>query len=89
MGTAYAVADWIVSENVVVCCNEPDVAVTVTVDVTGCGLVGEGPADEVPPQLVSRARPNMPTANSISWKQRRLFLPKKQSAAASTEPGEP
>jgi hypothetical protein len=29
----------------------------------------------------------MPTANSISWKLRRFFPPKKQSTTTSTEPG--
>ena len=73
-----------VNEKVAVCDSAPDVAVTVTVDVTGC----EPPPLEEPPQPVNRLSPPTLTAsNSSNCKRRRFLMPKQQSAIASAEPG--
>jgi len=77
-----------VSLNVVVCCSEPDVAVTVIVDVTG--RVSPPPPDPAPPQpSLSRPRPATLTASSKSiCKCRRILKQKQQIKAASATPGE-
>ena len=79
-----------VSENVAVFCSAlapvPDVPVTVTVDVTGVVLVVV--VEDDPPQPVNRPSPIALTASRISsCTSRRLFQPRKQSAAASVAPG--
>jgi hypothetical protein len=82
-----------VSEKVVVCESVvPDVAVTVTVDVTGCEPPPPPPPPveepAPPPQLVSRPRLATLTASSRSTcKHRRFFQPKQHSATARAEPG--
>jgi len=76
-----------VSENVVACCNEPDVAVTVTVEIVGWGLPGEDGLERGLTQPVIRARPMRLAASSMSWTPRRFFLPSRNSIAASAEPG--
>ena len=74
----------IVSEKVAVCDSDPDVAVTVTVDVTGSDEVTTGEA----PQPLSRPIPTTLTASSKSiGKRRRFFQPRQQSATARAEPG--
>ena len=80
-----------VSEKVVVCVSDPEVAVTVTVDVTGCEPPPPPPpleADPPPPQLVSRPKATTLTASTINICKRCRFLkPKQHSAAARAEPG--
>ena len=75
-----------VTEKVVVCVSEPDVPVTVTVEVTAArdAVV----ANVAPPHPFKRHRPATLTTSSNSiCRPRRLFQPKKQSATASTDPG--
>jgi hypothetical protein len=85
---ADALAGSAVSTNVAVCCSVPDEAVTVTVDVTGCGFPVGGVVDCVtPPQLVSRNSPNRPDASSSNCTLSLFFRPKKQRTAASAEHG--
>ena len=68
------------SDNVAVCCMEPDVAVTVTDDVEDC-LV-----DVLHPE--SMLKPNTPIASTSRICTPRRFLhPKKQSASARVVPG--
>ena len=70
----------IVSDNVAVCCREPDVAVIVTVDVEDCW------PDELHPE--SRLKPNTPIAStSNNCMPRRFLHPKKQRASARVVPG--
>jgi hypothetical protein len=72
-----------VSEKEVECWSEPEVARTVTVDVTGCRVGGE-----LPPQPVSKPRLATLAAKNRSISKRRRFLqPRKQKATASAEPG--
>ena len=76
-----------VSEKVVVCCSDPAVAVTVTVEVTGGGVEDDPPV-ECPPQPESRLRPATPTASSTNvCNRRRLPKPKQHSATARVEYG--
>lgn len=76
-----------VSWKVAVCESDPDVPVTVTVDVTGCDPP-EPPTLDVAPHPLSRPRPATLTASSRSICQRRRFLnPKQHSTAASAEAG--
>lgn len=79
---SYAARYFVASEMVVVCCSDPDVAVTVTVD---CEL----PEISVPPpQPFSVSTPTaLTTSSSISSTRRRFFQPNRPSAAASTDPG--
>jgi hypothetical protein len=71
-----------VSENVVACDSDPEVAVTVTVDVTGPGL------DDPPPHPLRRVRaPRQTVQSSIAWIARRLFHPRQQMAMAKVAPG--
>lgn len=88
--TAAEVAGCTVSENVAECCSEPEVAVTVTVDVTGCGWTGGGvlvDADEAPLHPDSTTRTTLHSASSAERILRHLFLPRKHTATASAEVG--
>jgi len=67
------------------CCSDPEVAVTVIVDVVGADVFPTRLED--PPQPASAARPQRLTARIISCITRRLLQPKKHSAAAKTDPG--
>ena len=76
-----------VSENVVECCSEPDVALTVMVYVADCG--GGEPPPELPPPHPLRT-PNAITQTTISgrrWTSRRLFQPMQHTRAASAPIG--
>jgi hypothetical protein len=71
-----------VSENVVECASEPEVAVTVTVEVTGAGV------DAPPPHPPRKPNPAALTASSIKNSNRRRFLhPRQQIASARVVPG--
>lgn len=73
-----------VMENDAVCCMLPDVAVTVTVDVTGLVVV----VVDDPPQPENRAKPATLTASSKRSCSRLRFLkPRKQSAIANVAAG--
>lgn len=75
-----------VTAKVVVCISEPDMPVTVTVEVTTAreALV----ANVAPPHPFNRHRPATLTTRSNSiCRPRRFFQPKKHSATASTDPG--
>lgn len=78
-------AQFVVSEKVVVCCSEPDAAITVTVDVVE---VGPEPLPAEPPQPL-RSTPPMTAVSSSREriKRRRFFRPKRQNITASAEPG--
>lgn len=66
-----------------VCVIETDVAVTVTIDVTGWAGI------RVALHPLRMLKPKLPTASDKSISKRRRFLmPKRQSTAASAEPGE-
>jgi hypothetical protein len=74
-----------VSEIVIVCESAPDVAVTVTVEVTG-GAVDD--PDDPPPQPLRRFKPAALSARSSSTCSRRRFLiPNPQSAMAKADSG--
>ncbi len=79
-----------VREKVAVCCNEPAVAVTVTVDVVGAApdvappLPGEG---EAPHPVHKERAATVASSRSIRCRSRRLFLPTKHSIIPSVEPG--
>jgi len=73
-----------VSENVVECGSEPDVAVTVTVEVTG--WIGGAVVVPLllPQQPLSRPSPMKATVSSkSSWMRRRFLQPKPHKRAAS------
>ena len=73
------------SENVVVCCSGPAVAVTVTIEVTG-GVVLED--DDLPPQPVNRLSPiTLTSSRRSSCKSRLFFQAKKQSTQAKVAAG--
>ena len=75
-----------VTEKVVVCVSEPDVPVTVTVEVTAArdAVV----ANVAPPHPFNRHRPAMLTTSSNSiCRPCRFFQPMKHSATASADPG--
>ena len=80
-----------VSENVAVCCTwlapDPDVAMTVTVEVPVVS-VGAGTPPELP-QPVNRLMPAtlITMSRSIHCRLRRFLQPRKQSAAAIVAPG--
>jgi hypothetical protein len=80
-----------VSVNVAVCCSDPDVAVTVTVDVTAVDPPPppDGPPPEDPlPHAVRMLRVIRPTAKSAKSCRRRRFLrPMQQKAAANSASG--
>lgn len=77
-----------VSESVVDCWIEPDVAVTVIVEVTGVTPPPPPPPVPPPPQPESRAKPPAAIAiSSTSWKPRRFFQPKMHSESARTVAG--
>jgi hypothetical protein len=80
-----------VSEKVAVCCSEPDVAVTMTVAVTGCGGVDgslEEDPPEPPPHPLSGHRAATLNARSSGSGNRNRFRQKTQpSASARSEPG--
>lgn len=73
-----------VSENVVACCNEPAVAVTVIVDATDLELA---PPPGGATQPTNKVKLSALTANSTSRKLRRLFPPERQNNTASAETG--
>ena len=74
-----------VSMRVVVWDSDPEVAATVTVDMTGGG---EDTTEDAPPQPLSRLRPATLSKSSTNiCKRRRLFQPKQHSATARTDPG--
>ena len=76
-----------VSEMVVACESAPDVAVMVTVEVTGVG--GGGPEDPPPPpQPLRKPKPAALSDKSKSISRRRSFLnPNPQYAMAKADPG--
>jgi hypothetical protein len=76
-----------VSVNVAVLFSVPDVAVTVTVEVTGCVPPPPPPLPD-PPHPPSTPDPAAPTASSTSISTRRRFLnPKQQTITATAAPG--
>jgi hypothetical protein len=79
-----------VSENVVDSCSVPDVAVTVTVDVTGCVPPPPPPPPELPPpHPFASPTPARPTASTTSIGQLlRLFHPTQQKATATAVSGQ-
>jgi hypothetical protein len=77
-----------VSEKAVVCRSDPDVAVTVTIEVTGCGGADEPFEDPPPPHPLSGHKAAALTINSkISWKRDRLFQKTQRSPIARSERG--
>ena len=69
------------TEIVVDCCNVPDVAVTVTVEVVGLGF-------ELPPHALSEPSPNAQAASSDKiCRRRRCFQPMQHTSAARVVPG--
>ena len=80
---AIGIRQFTVSENVVECCSEPDVAVIVAVNVTGCRVLGEAPA-----QPLSWLRPTAQTASSTTIRTRcRFFQPRQKSANPRADTG--
>jgi len=76
-----------VSMNVVVSCTEPDVAVTVIVEVTG-GEVPPAPEPPPLPQPVSRLQGTTLIARANrTFKQLRFLKPRQQSANANATAG--
>ena len=73
---------WMVTLNGTVCWIVPDLAITVTEDVTGFGA-------GLPPHPISRLVPNEATAatTNSSCIARRFLHPKQQNAIASVAPG--
>jgi hypothetical protein len=75
-----------VSETVVACESAPDVAVMVTVEVTGVGA--GGPEDPPPLQPLRKPKPAALSDKTKSISRRRRFLnPNPQSAMAKADPG--
>ena len=67
-----------------VCCREPLVAITVTVDVDSVEVCEVNLAP--PPQPMHKLAPKATSTSSICT-SRRFFHPKQQNATANTEPG--
>jgi len=73
-----------VSEKVAVCCSDPDVAVTVTVDGGGGEIVHDPPPPAQQPAV--RAKPHTQSA-SKSCTRRRFLQPRQHNPIARTTPG--
>jgi hypothetical protein len=82
LNTLEAWFQFTVSENVVECVSDPEVAVMVSVEVTGAG------ADDPPPHPLSRLKPATLIASSNRiCARRRFFHPRQHSAIANVVPG--
>jgi hypothetical protein len=80
-----------VSEKVVACCSEPDVAVTLTVAVTGGGGVDD-PLEEDPPEppphpLSGHRTATLNASSNSSWNRDRFLKKTQASASARNERG--